>query len=234
MGFGSNSSKTVSFEIFGNLNQGAENSSLSYHTEMEITAKPGQSFSVSLAPGISNRMNTMQYVSRRSYNDDDRYILGTLEQQILSMSVRLNYNITPELTIQYWGQPFMASMNYDDYKMVTYPKADELNSRYHIYTSEEISLNETENEYDVDENRDGVTDYSFRNPDGNFDEFLSNLVVRWEYRPGSTIYLVWSQNRSYFDNIGSFSFNNNINNLFEANKPYNTFLVKFTYRFGLR
>jgi hypothetical protein len=61
------------------------------------------------------------------------------------------------------------------------------------------------NRYLVDEDRDGITDYSFDNPDNNYDQFLSNLVLRWEFRPGSTVYLVWSQTRSYSDETGSFS-----------------------------
>ncbi len=76
--------------------------------------------------------------------------------------------------------------------------------------------------------------YSFNNPDYNYDEFLSNLVLRWEFRPGSTVYLVWSQTRSYYDPTGSFSVNQNLDNLYTADKPYNVFLIKFTYRFGLR
>ncbi|MCK7538568.1 MAG: hypothetical protein MZV63_50220 [Marinilabiliales bacterium] len=53
---------------------------------------------------------------------DDRYILSQIDQQIVSMSLRLNYNITPDLTIQYWGQPFLAAMDYSRFKVVTDPQ----------------------------------------------------------------------------------------------------------------
>ena len=56
------------------------------------------------------------------------------------MSLRLNYNITPDLTIQYWGQPFLAAMDYSEYKMVTDPKAEDLQDRFHTYTENEIQL----------------------------------------------------------------------------------------------
>ncbi|MCU0377249.1 MAG: carbohydrate binding family 9 domain-containing protein [Bacteroidales bacterium] len=234
LNIGTNSSKKLSMDFFGNINTGAENSSRSINAGLELTAKPGQSFYISLSPSISNRYNVLQYVTRKSYGDDDRYILATINQQILNMSLRLNYNITPELTIQYWGQPFLAAMDYSEYKMVTDPKADAFTNRFHTYSDDQISFNDSENRYYIDENTDGTTDYSFSNPDGNFDEFLSNLVVRWEYRPGSIIYVVWSQNRGYFDNTGEFSMSQNMSNLFSTNKPYDTFLIKFTYRFGLR
>ena len=77
-------------------------------------------------------------------------------------------------------------------------------------------------------------DYRFGNPDFNVDEWLSNLVIRWEFMPGSTAYLVWSQTRDYYSPQGSFEVWNNIDNLFTDKKPTNTFLVKLSYRFGLR
>jgi hypothetical protein len=65
----------------------------------------------------------------------------------------------------------------------------------------------------------------------NIKEFLSNMVVRWEYRPGSTLFLVWSQTRSGFKNDGSFDFSRDFEGLFSEN-PHNIFLLKFSYRFG--
>ena len=150
------------------------------------------------------------------------------------MSLRLNYNITPDLTIQYWGQPFLAAMNYSRFKVVTDPGAKDIADRYRILTEEEMTFDPDENRYYVDDNNDGVSDYDFRNPDNNYDQFLSNLVARWEFRPGSTIYLVWSQTRDYNDSTGSFSLEQNLNNLYTKKKPYDVFLIKFTYRFGLR
>ena len=162
-----------------------------------LTAKPGQSFSVTLSPSFSKNSNTIQYVT--NIPDDDRYILSQIDQQVISMSVRLNYNITPDLTIQYWGQPFLAAMDYSRYKVVTDPRAESLADRYHIFTDSEITYDEDNNEYHVDENNAGTVTYSFDNPDYNYDEFSSNLVARWEFRPGSTLYLVWSQTRNYYD-----------------------------------
>jgi hypothetical protein len=165
-------------------------------------------------------------------NGEARYIFGTIDQKVLSMSIRVNFNITPDLTIQYWGQPFTASGNYSDFKMITNSKAEEFTDRYHIYTNGQINL--ADNTYEIDEDQDLAVDYSFENPDFTWDEWLSNLVVRWEFLPGSTAYLVWSQTRNAYTQDGSFNVGDNLNDLFTANKPINVFLLKFSYRIGLR
>jgi hypothetical protein len=59
-------------------------------------------------------------------------------------------------------------------------------------------------------------------------------VVRWEFLPGSTEYLVWSQTRNYYAPGGTFDVWENLDYLFTDQKPTNTFLLKFSYRFGLR
>ena len=120
---------------------------------------------------------------------------------------------------------------YHDYKYVTDSKASDINDRYQLYTDQQITFNADAEIYSIDENLDGTADYAFDKPDFNVREFLSNLVLRWEYRPGSIVYLVWSQNRSCFENIGHFDLGNDFKSLFEED-PKNVFLVKFSYRIG--
>jgi len=86
--------------------------------------------------------------------------------------------------------------------------------------------------YIIDENQDGNPDYAFGNPDFAFVQFRSNLVVRWEYIPGSEIFLVWSQG---ITNTGDpmNSFGDIIDNQLLSQRPENTFLIKATYRFVL-
>ena len=86
--------------------------------------------------------------------------------------------------------------------------------------------------YAVDEDLDGKADYSFGDPEFNFRELRSNLVVRWEYRPGSTLYVVWTQERLGSVADGTFRLRDDFNELFEV-RPYNVFLVKFSYCFQL-
>ena len=229
---GTNSSRKVYATLWANAARGGEDISERYSAGMDFTVKPGQSFTATVTPSLSRNRNDIQYVTRT--DDGGRYILSQINQQIVSMSLRMNYNITPDLTIQYWGQPFLAAMDYNKYKAVTDPMAEKLQDRYHLIADNEIDYDTDNSRYLVDENRDGTTDYSFDNPDNNYDQFLSNLVLRWEFMPGSTVYLVWSQTRSYSDSTGSFSLEQNLDNLYTSKKPYDVFLLKFTYRFGLR
>jgi hypothetical protein len=113
--------------------------------------------------------------------------------------------------------------------------ADSYRDRFHTYSPGEIF--DRGEKFEVDENRDGIMDYDFDKNDFNFKEFLSNLVIRWEYNPGSTVYFVWSQTRrgvtdtgnlDYFQDMGAM-FNRDDN--FELN---NVFLIKLSYRFGLK
>ena len=229
-----NQSKKVYFEVNYYTTKGFDDAYNYYGAEIDAIFKPGRAFSLTIAPSFSKSYNRTQYISETSMGSDPRYILATLDEDILMMSLRLNYNITPELTLQYWGQPFLATINYKDYKMVTDPHAKKLAGRFHTYTGSQISYNAADNYYDIDENSDGVTDYGFSDPKCNYDQFLSNFVVRWEYRPGSTIYLVWSQTRNYYNPDAEKSVPNNVGNLFSENTPDDIFLLKFTYRFGLR
>jgi hypothetical protein len=112
--------------------------------------------------------------------------------------------------------------------------ANNYKDRFRTYSPGQISFDG--DQYNIDENIIGKIDYSFDNNDFNFQEFLSNLVVRWEYNPGSTLYLVWSQTRSFSNESGKMDYFNNMGDLFnrDNNIPHNIFLIKFSYRFGLR
>jgi hypothetical protein len=229
---GTNSSKKVYATLWANAAEGGEDYSERYSAGLDFTLKPGQSFTATISPSYSRNRNDLQYVTQT--DEGDRYVLAQINQQIVSMSLRMNYNITPDLTIQYWGQPFLAAMDYSRFKAVTNPKADKLQDRFHLISDDETDYDADDNVYHIDENLDGIAEYSFDNPDNNYDQFLSNLVLRWEFMPGSTLFLVWSQTRSYDDSTGSFSLGQNLNNLYTSKKPYDVFLIKFTYRFGLR
>ncbi len=100
--------------------------------------------------------------------------------------------------------------------------------QYHTFTNDEISFDKDTDTYTVVEKD---VSYSFENPDFSFFEFRSNLVFRWEYIPGSTAYLVWSQGRTGDHPNGEFSLSDNINRLTSLT-PHNIFLLKISYRFS--
>jgi len=233
LGIFTNPQKKLTFELNGGhsfSNKKGFRKSTNYNVSMGY--RPIKSLKIDLSPGFSIYKDELQYVTQKTDNSDTRYIFAHINRKTLNMQVRINYNLTPDLSIQYWGQPFVASGKYTDFKYITDSKADDLNNRYKQYTwGNQIGwLNMTGN-YAVDHNSDGNRDFIIDNPDFNVKEFLSNLVLRWEYQPGSTVYLVWSQTRSGYINNGSFDVSRDFESLFDENAR-NIFLVKFSYRLG--
>ena len=222
-------------KFFGKIglihSQAKENNFSLLTFESELNYQPTNALNISLSPEYSISKNQTQYVTQSDYNNSaSRYVLGTIDNHTLMASVRLDYTINPNLSIQYYGQPFISRGRYKDFKYVTNPVAERLSDRFRLYDSNQINLNG--NDFQVDENRDGVMDYSFSNPDFSFVQFNSNLVLRWEYIPGSELFLVWSQ--------GITSSVASSNGLFEGietgileERPQNIFLIKATYRFVL-
>lgn len=198
-----------------------------------IRYQPINMLEFTLEPSYTHNTNELQYISDQNYGNEKRYILGSLNQQIHSFSARINVNLTPNLTIQYWGQPFVTYGKYTQLKMVTQSRASKYENRFHIYDSAQLGEPDADNNYNVDENRDGTPDYKFENPNFNFNEFLSNLVLRWEYVPGSVIYFVWSQNRQYKTETGEFDLSHNLDGLYNIQKPTNTIMLKLSYRLAL-
>ncbi len=233
-GIESDDRKKVVVELFANLSKGFENSSNGLFTEIELKIKPTNYLSLTLSPGISKSYDELQYVTRTSYNGADRYVFASINQNTINASFRINLNLSPDLTLQYWGQPFIATGEYYDHKYITDPMAGEYRDRFATYTSDQISS--TENGYAIDENTDGTDDYFFDASDFNVKEFLSNFVVRWEYNPGSSVYLVWSQTRNNYSTNGDLNVIDDMGDLFDssAEKPHNVFLIKFSYRFGIK
>jgi hypothetical protein len=195
-----------------------------------LNAQPVNALNIGLSAGYSKSFRKQdQYVDQVIYNGQLRTIVGSVDQQTLRITLRATYNITPDLTIQYYGQPFITRPTYGSYGYVVDPLHADYDSRFRKYADEAVYTNDR---YEVDENRDGAIDYTFYRPDFNFVQFRSNLVVRWEYKPGSELYLVWSQgntpdasadisapiHRSLYDNIFS-------------GQARNIALIKLTYRF---
>jgi hypothetical protein len=197
-----------------------------------ITAQPMDANSISIEPDYLIVNTQLQYVQTISSEGDSRYIFGEMGQKTLLMTIRMNFTINPELSVEYYGQPFVSAGKYSRFKKKIVPDAGRYEDRYHIFGPEEISYN-AENRYNIDENLDYLTDYSFDNPDFNFRQFRSNLVIPWEYLPLSTLFLVWSQGRTNSVSEDSFSYANDIKDLFNS-KANNVFLIKLSYRFSVR
>jgi hypothetical protein len=212
--------------------QGKDNSFSYTEFGFGVIYQPFNALTMSLNPFFSTNKNKLQYISESRFNENSRYFTGNLVQNTLSASIRLDYNINPNLTIQYYGQPFVSKGKYNHLNKVINPLANYYADRVSVYESNQINFDETHNRYQIDEDKDGTVDYNIQNPDFSVAQFQSNLVVRWEYIPGSELFLVWSQAIKSSDSINENLFNE-LNSQILGSKPTNIFLIKMTYRFML-
>jgi hypothetical protein len=195
-----------------------------------ISLRPANNLRLSCNPSYERNDDRLQYVETVDGGDGDRYLFGRLDQRTLSFTFRLDLCLTPALTIQYYGAPFISAGSYGEYKRVLDPRADALDNRFHRFGENEVAV--ADGGYEVDEDGDGTADYAFSRPDFNVRDFNSNLVVRWEYALGSTLYVVWSQGRTDFTDDGRFHVGDDLDALF-GTYPRNVFLVKINKWFSL-
>jgi hypothetical protein len=229
-GFSTDNRKKFILSVNSGKNGQYQKSSSSKYFNFTLKYKPANFLLISVSPQLSTSDDQLQYITTKNYNNNTSYIFASIHQKTISASLRLNINISPNLSLQYWGQPFLAAGKYSDYKYITNPTANKYTDRFHIYSETQISRNG--NSYDIDENEDGKADYQFGVNNFNYQSFLSNLVIRWEYNPGSYFYFVWSQTRNGFDDSGIMN-SKYLGSLFRT-KPTNIFLIKFSHRFGLK
>jgi len=199
---------------------------------LRLQYQPFDAFNISAAIEYEENPNRTQYVDELGFNGTPRYITANIDQRTFSTSLRFNYSINPNLSIQFYGQPFISRGTYTDFNFVNNPIAKDINERVTLYNNSQISRINNTGSYLIDENLDGNTDYEISDPDFAFVQFRSNLVMRWEYIPGSEIFLVWSQGvNGLGDPMGSLG--SNLDGQILNQKMDNTFLIKATYRFVL-
>jgi hypothetical protein len=199
---------------------------------LRLRYQPFDAFSLSAEIEYEENPNRTQYVDELNFNGTPRYITANIDQRTFSTSLRFNYSINPNLSIQFYGQPFISRGTYTDFNFVNNPIAEDINERVTLYNANQISRINNEGSYLVDEDVDGIIDYEIDDPDFAFVQFRSNLVMRWEYIPGSEIFLVWSQGVNGFGDAMD-SLGRNLDGQILNQKMDNTFLIKATYRFVL-
>ena len=221
-------SKKVSAHIEGSFEKFGNNSATTWGVEPGITIRPANILRIRLSANYSENYNILQYVSEADYLSKKRYILATIDQKTVGFTFRLDLNLTPEFSVQYYGSPFVSQGAYSDYKHVPNPEAEDFDDRF-VNLPDPIISGDT---YGFDENNDMIIDYTINNPNFNFFEFRSNLVAKWEYRLGSFIYLVWSGERTGMDADPHASLGDSYNLLRDV-FPNNIFLIKLNYWFSL-
>ena len=184
------------------------------------TVIPYNVLKLSLSLNYSKTLDNLQYVDTKILKPENKYILAQLDQKTLGATFRVDYFITPEISLQYYGSPFASIGKYSEFKEITNARAKEYNDRFSVLNPTLLG-----NEY-------AFGSYSVSNPDFTFNQFRSNLVFRWEYRPGSQLFFVWGNERTNWKNDSSSSAGSAISQLADVH-PNNIFLIKLSYWFSL-
>jgi hypothetical protein len=172
-------------------------------------------------------VDNTQFVSTVLSDRHPVYLMGRMEQQTYGLTMKLQVNLTPDISLQFYGSPFTSAASYDGFKKALDTRALASEKRFREYLPQEIALHD--GSYTVDAQGES---FSFGNPDFSFNEFRSNLVARWEYRPGSTLYFVWEHRMSDRGNRFIPGWDDNIDRMFSLPST-NTFMLKLNYWFNL-
>jgi hypothetical protein len=195
--------------------------------EASITIKPQPQWEVRFTPAVQRDLSTAQYLfqladpaATRTYGR--RYVFADLDQKLFSMETRVNYTFTPRLSLQAFVQPFIASGKFGAAKELHLPRT----YSFLVYGRDigEIANNRI---YPTGQASGGVS-FPVPQEDFNVRSLRGNAVLRWEWRPGSTMYLAWQQTREDFVPIGDFDLGNDLRALYSTS-PDNIVLLKVSY-----
>jgi len=216
-----------------------------------ITFKPSPQLDLSASPRFSMQTVMDQYVlstSSLSYEPTygRRYVFGELERRTLSMETRIDWTFSPTLSFQLYAQPLISSGDYVDYKQLSAPRSYD----FHHFQAGQLHSTDggartclggqicsgVDEEGDLvqhlDFDGDGVTDYAFKDRDFNVRSLVGNAVLRWEYHPGSTIFLVWQRRQAGSVAVGDFDLERDLGALWDAPSD-DRFMIKVNYWLGL-
>lgn len=210
----------------------------------DISLKPSDNVVLSLDPRWETSRSGDQYVTATSTlpyapTYGTRYLFSDLDRTTFSVETRLDWTFTPKLSLQLFAQPLLSSGDYLQYKQLSSAGTFDFTG-FTPGTADDqpggvmcdTEICEMDGVQYVDFDGDGQTDYSFSDRDFNVRSLLGNAVLRWEYRPGSTIFFVWQRSQAVRANAGNFDFGRDVNALFGA-PAENRFIVKVNYWLGL-
>ena len=206
-GVNTDSRKFISGGLWANLWFNDEGRSKGQSLDPYVNFRFSTQFQLNVGMGFMQDRNNTQWFGNFSDAGGVHHSFAHLDQRVTSMSMRMNYTVTPDLTFEVYAQPFVADLAYSDFRELSAtPRAADYDARFQPYTPPPSEL----------------TAYKVT-------ELNSNTVVRWEYRPGSTLFVVWQHGRSDFDdNPSRRPWSSDYRNLFDLH-PDNTFLVKVAY-----
>ena len=208
----------------------------STNTGVSANYRPSSSVNVSFGPSWNTSYSVLQYLT----TVDDatatafyghRFVLSGLRQKQLALDTRLNVTFTPRMTLELYAQPFFASGHFDKFKEFRAPRTGDWNT-FGVDAGSVTSTVDSEgavSRYTIDPDGTGAAlPFSFANPDFTQQSLRGNAVFRWEYRPGSVLYLAWSHSRFMQDRQGTLDFAHERDALYAAH-PDNVFLVKASW-----
>lgn len=198
--------------LFSRWATGDEGRSRGWGIDPSVEVKVASRFSTELSLSYSHDVNDAQWYDNFGDlgSDTTHYTFARLDQRTMAVTTRLNFTATPTLSLQVYARPFMTGGDYADWRELADPRAAAYASRYQPFTNGALS-------------------------DFNFRQFRSNAVLRWEYRPGSALYVVWAQERTAAESrpdAPRFHARDDSRALFGAH-PGNVFLIKGSYWLSL-
>ncbi|MFB3852835.1 MAG: DUF5916 domain-containing protein [Vicinamibacterales bacterium] len=223
------------FDVEVEMARGVGDDTTRFGLRPGVALKPASNIFIQLSPSYSRDENAAQYVTAvadptAAAFSGNRYVFGYIRTRTVSLDTRVNWTFTPDLTLQLFAQPFIASGQYESFREFAAPRS--LSKLVYGKDLGTISYDGETSSYRVDPDGPGpASPFTFDNPDFTTASLRGTAVLRWEYRPGSTLYLVWTHERSDLDPAGSFDFAGAGRAIFRG-RPTNVFQVKATYWFG--
>jgi hypothetical protein len=231
-GFYSDDRKPISLEI-GTFQWMDDERSSSRGGFLFMSWRPRANLRLTIGPEYDKTHDDWAWVGAEEALGSTRYLMGALDQKTIYLTTRLDWTFTPNLSLQLYAQPFISAGNYTAFNEVVDPHASAYDDRFDWFEEDRLSYepsNDPDNPgtYHVDLNRDGENDLSFDDPNFNFKQFRSTVVLRWEYLAGSTVFFVWSSSKTAFDFTGEFDPIGDLDRLRQA-EGENYFSIKVNY-----
>ncbi|HET7621872.1 MAG TPA: DUF5916 domain-containing protein [Gemmatimonadaceae bacterium] len=226
---------TAVFDFEAQLTRGIGDPTHSLKLSPGLALKPAANIFIQLSPTYRTNEDAAQFLTAvpdptATAFYGTRYVFGSIRTRAISLDTRVNWTFTPDLTLQLYAQPFIASGNYTSFREFAAPRS----SRKLQYGRDvgTIDYDGPSNRYQVDPDGGGpAQSFTFSNPDFTDTSLRGTAVLRWEYRPGSTLYLVWTQQRSGEDPDGDMGFGNAFRQI-GRDRATNVFQIKATYWIG--
>ena len=191
----------------------------------KLVVRPVPTLELSLAADSTSQADRQRYVNLTPVNGAAGWFVSQLRGESRSLALRAEWHFRPEVSLQYYGNPFGATVRHAGFRRVRAPEANDYAQRF----GPVLPAVRAGGLYTVDEDGDGLVDYQFADPDQNDASFHSNLVFKWEYRRGSMLYLIWAQQRADGGTDGdAWSALSGLRH----RRPDNQFMVKLTYWFS--